>query len=74
MKAVNTIQDTLLDSLDDVPPAPPRYTQYIERTFQDRIQAAYELGVDRGSKRRLGVLLLGLILGWIAGVSFASMR
>jgi hypothetical protein len=73
MSAVNTMQESLVDLPDDVPPAPPSYNEYVERTLHDRIQAAYERGVDRGAKHRLGMLLLGLIMGWIAGVSFATM-
>jgi uncharacterized protein (DUF1919 family) len=67
MKAVDTMQETLLERLDDVPPAPLSYTQYVERTLHDRIQAAYQSGLNRG------LLLLGLIIGWIAGFSFATM-
>lgn len=73
MSAVNTMQESLLETPDDVPPAPPSYNEYVERMLHDRIQAAYERGVDRGSKHRMGVLLLGLIMGWIAGASFATM-
>lgn len=73
MKAVDTMQETLLERLDDVPPAPLSYTQYVERTLHDRIQAAYQSGMNRGARHRIGLLLLGLIIGWIAGFSFATM-
>lgn len=74
VNAVHTLQESLLDGLDDVPPPPPSYTKYVERTLHDRMQAAYELGMTRGSRLRLGILLLGLIVGLIAGYSFATMQ
>lgn len=73
MKAVNMIRESLLDNLDDVPPPPPSYTQYVERTMHDRIQAAYERGVAHGSRYRIGILLLGMLFGWVAGVSATAM-
>jgi hypothetical protein len=73
MKAVDSMQEMFLDRLDDVPPPPASYTQYVERTLHDRTQAAYELGVERGSRLRVGVLLVGLIIGWIMGFSFGTM-
>jgi hypothetical protein len=73
MSAVNTMQKILLDGLDDVPPGPARYTQYVERTLHDRIQAAYRRGVDHGSRYRMGVLLAGMIIGWLVGVSLSTM-
>jgi hypothetical protein len=73
MNAASAMQESLLERPDDVPPAPPSYTEYVERTLRDRIRAAYELGVDHGSKHRLVVLLLGLIIGWATGFSWAAM-
>jgi hypothetical protein len=73
MKAIDSMQEMLLERLDDVPPPPASYTKYVERTLHDRTRAAYELGVERGSKLRVGVLLVGLVIGWIMGFSFATM-
>lgn len=74
MTAANTIQEPLRNGLDDVPPPPPSYSQYVERTMHDRIQTAYERGLERGLKYRFVALLIGLILGWVAGSGFANMQ
>jgi hypothetical protein len=74
MNAVNTMHESLLNVLDDVPPPPPSYTKYVERVVHDRMQAAYEMGLNRGARLRLGLLLLGLIVGWVAGFVYATMR
>lgn len=68
MNAVNSNEELLLDRWRDVPPSANRFNEYVERELQERTRAAYERGVDRGSKYRLGALMLGLVLGWIAGL------
>jgi hypothetical protein len=72
--AVHTSHQPILDGMDDVPPAPPSYNQYVERTLHERMQAAYERGLLHGYRYRLGVLVVGLIIGWIAGFSSANMQ
>jgi hypothetical protein len=72
MKALDSMNEMLLDALDDVPPPPPSYTEYVERTMRDRIQDAYERGLEHGCRHRVLILIIGVIVGWFLGLSYAT--
>lgn len=57
------------EDCSDASRAPDAFNEYVERELHERTRAAYEQGLDHGSKYRLGALLLGMLLGWLAGLS-----
>jgi hypothetical protein len=51
----------------DVPPLPVNFNEYVEHELHERTRAAYERGVDRGARYRLGAMLIGMVVGSLVG-------
>lgn len=67
MQVLDTMQEFSPPRMNDVPPRPINFNEYVEHELHERTRAAYESGVDRGSRYRFGAMLIGMIVGSLVG-------